>query len=459
MTTPSPKRTDPIASLPTSPDAFQRQDDFPLKERRLKNTQKYGIFPETSKVSSKMASYILNAFLLLVVIHLKFNRNITHHAIQREMNSESLSSLNSNNILVRCFWTGTDTLLNKERLYSLNASICPRHFCQANKASQQAYSDFLVMEAIGAEKGVVNKTTAFHWLVQSNAQCLFWEQQQQELCSCEYPSLIQFCEEFKWGWSRSWKIIWNGDSTIHYFKEWTQKACNQLRKDTQQQRQLNETNALPTILITNDKTMHKLYLPFFRESDRKCKTCLQKDQNFDFSPGSMQEYLTRLEDDEEAVEEKFASESGNLQLVVYMSNNYVCDHLYTGNYSKAVRFLLENPNVTILQELMQRRHADGVATLGLTLDYYGSQFASTISRQHIFGKMKKGQQTTMRHWVYLPFPGQIPSMCELSLPTDGRHYMNPEIEYYNFYVVKARILHYVVTEAIDQITNVGAAKT
>ena len=121
---------------------------------------------------------------------------------------------------------------------------------------------------------------------------------------------------------------------------------------------------------------------------------------------------------------KLVVQHRNLRLVVYMGNNYVCDHLYTGEHLKAVRFLLENPDPKELQDLMQRRNTTGVAALGLTLDYYGAQYASRLAHCYVFEEMR--QRPMMQNnatWAYLPFPGgKNPSMCELSTSEDGRHY-------------------------------------
>jgi len=391
--------------------------------------------------------------LVLVFLVTLFIQNGSKITAPSEPESETKNErpIQDDTALVRCFWAGDDEEVAQKRLDVLNAGICSNSFCLASELSQTSNSDFLVFEAIAAQKGVITKEAYFQRLVEEKAQCLFWEREQETLCACTYPTFTEFCDEYIWEETKNWSLEFDGDSTANRFMKGVEAGCLQLRQDRpehlkrHQKLNKNQTKELGVIRVKNEKTLHYLYLPFYRESDG------MDEMLFNFS-GSIHDYRNVIA----ASLQQEVVKRPNLQLVVYMGNNYACDHLYVGNYTKAARFLLENPDLKELQDLMQRRKTDGVSTLGLTLDYYGTQFVSQLAHRYVFGEIMqelKAQNNTMMGqlpWAYLPFPGQNPSICELSPSTDGRHYSLPKSGNYSFYVAKARILHGVIANAMEQ---------
>jgi hypothetical protein len=345
-------------------------------------------------------------------------------------------------LLVRCFWSGNIDSEAQDRLRIFEASICPYETCLASGLSQESYFEFLAKEALDSQaSGEVH--SFFNRSIHQKVQCMFLSNSrdhdrtssERELCACEYPSFVQFCRDFLWR-EKSHSLVWAGDSTINFFRKGVNEACSSLsQQGTSRGDQNIEKSGTRTILVTNANTLHSLYLPFFRESDVSCRTCEGRDEMLKKTPENVQEFLMGLDN----ITQKRIREA-NPNIVVYMGTNHVCERLYTGNYYKAVRFLSENPEANQLREVTERRHTDAVTTIGLTLDLYGSKFANSLEREFVMEKMQTGDLT----WAY--FPSEVTNyLCPLSKTGDGRHFRNPQSGNFSYYVVKARMLHQVIT--------------
>ena len=402
-----------------------------------------------------------NAALLVNMQDMKNNSsNESHNHFQ------NVKSQDSNMVMMRCYWQGDSKVLAKERLDTWNANICPEQFCLTSETSLRAHSDFLVLEALAADKGLVEMNATFQRLVKQKAQCLFWELTGENICSCGYSSFQDFCHKFIWDETKTFSLDFIGDSTANNFRKGAHNACDRLRRemtphyhlkkeaDKRQESEKNDTSrgtaALPRILLIQDMTLHKLYLPYFRESDIQCNTC--NSRMLWENPKSVQDFVKLIDT---FMQTHLSLNANTLTLIVYMGNKYVCDHLFRGGYFTAVRSLLENPNVTHLEESKHRRKVDWGATLGLTLDYYGSQFANQISHRHFLKLQQNALIGGGIKWAYLPFPEGNLAMCSLSNVGDGRHYTRPmnDDASYSFYVAKARMLHHVIANSTRTVTG------
>lgn len=327
-------------------------------------------------------------------------------------------------MLVRCFWTN-DT--GKPFFHPCQPNVCK------SSTSHEAYGHFLFHEAFAAEladKKLLKRKTLDRF-VESPAGCLFLESET-ELCSCQYGTFVDYCHRTYYG---SHKVFFKGDSTANRFLRSTEAACEQKVDPPETNATIKlENNNSSRVVVVNDKTLHKLYLPFYRETDIPSKDS-RYDKMLDIAPTSMSSFLHSLDD---FLNEKVAEYSGEGNVIfVYMANNEVCHNSYIGNYRKSEKFLREDPDPNVLLQIQERRGVDAVTTWGMTLDYYGSKFAQRVSKAHIAEHFPQ--------FLYFPLDAEYPANCLLT--SDGRHVDRPFLEddkVVSYYTAKARILMHLI---------------
>ena len=193
----------------------------------------------------------------------------------------------------------------------------------------------------------------------------------------------------------------------------------------------------------NDQTLHRLYLPFYRETDIPAQT--GSDRFFHRAPVSIEDFLETLDADltkQMARHQKkvdAADEDPSTAVYVYMANNHVCQDVYTDKYAAVAEFL-NHPAAAAMAQVQARRPAvDDAATWGLTLDFYGSRLAQQLSETRVRQRFPA--------FLYMGLDAVYPAACALT--RDGRHYDKPgdysvDTGGLNYYTAKARILLHLI---------------
>lgn len=341
-------------------------------------------------------------------------------------------------ILVRCSWGSS--LIDRDdhpehpskKSNKFSIRMCSSDFCKG-EPSNEAYNDFLFNEAVSVESGYKNKTEAFDRFINSNASCHFLEQHENTLCTCEYYSFVEYCNRvFS---DDNVEISFLGDSTSGRFQKNVDGACKEIMsKSTLMKPTSSENNKMGHhIVVVNESTLHKLYLPFSREKD-------VPGGNFHPNPPlSVNDFLQNIDNHLQHLLDVHSTTDNTI--FVYMSNNDVCHDLYNGKYFESTRFLLEDPDPIELETVMKRRGADVVTTLGLTLDHYGSTFARKLAYLYV--------KEHFPQYLILTLAAKYPSNCILSKKGDGRHFSKPTLGVHSFYTIKARLLLHMIIDKIS----------
>lgn len=295
-----------------------------------------------------------------------------------------LCSVKATHMFMRCSWG-----------YGM-PDICPKSLCVG---SNKNYGDFLFHEVItGKVSNLKVKTLTL--LMNSSANCIYSIGDYTQVCSCRYKAFVKLCPQLS-------RVTFLGDSTSYRFKKKLDKVCNNVHMQSGGNK----------IVLVNEKTLHYLFLPFSREVDIPLYHSLV----------SISDYLNILNQTLIRAMSQHVEPSTKF---IYMANNEVCPDLYTDSYYNSWRWLMDDINLTEIERIQHRRGTDLVSSLGFTLDYYGSVFASTLAKEFVikyFPQIK-----------YFSLAARYPGNCILSGKNDGRHFGENE-----YYIAKGRMLMHI----------------
>ena len=349
---------------------------------------------------------------------------------------------------VRCFW-GANMSEEEARVDSvLPFAECSPSIC-ASSQSHEAYSQFLFQQAVSTvrQAGVQSGTskpivTTIDRFLASPTQCLFLPSSlgdSADMCQCKYSTFLDYCEELFF--NPDVAVTFTGDSTTGHFQKAVAAACQSQGGTTTQPNTtaVAKHDTVYRVHVFQDGTLHRLYLPFSRESDVPMKGKAY-DKQLSTPPTSVAHYLDMLKDKLDS----FVASRDPESVFVYMANNQVCHDPYTEGYKRAEQFLL-NPDPAVMSEIQSRRSVDETATWGFTLDSQGSKFAQRISLTHVASRQNPP-------FVIFPLAATYPGNCEIT--HDGRHFTFPEDtnRQLNFYIAKARMLHQLVQHQLEAHT-------
>ena len=273
---------------------------------------------------------------------LRYSNNIGGEKYLRKASSEQIEV--DAPILVRCSW-GTSLIARDghpkqtSNNMSSNFSIkmCSEDYCK-HESSHEAYNDFLFNEAVSVESGFINKTQAFYRFINSNATCLFLEQHSNALCTCEYYSFTEYCNRIFY--NDKVEVSFIGDSTKRFLRG-VRGACNAIKPMPIKPASSENTEG-QHIIVVNEQTLHKLYLPNSREKDighsMRGETVI-----------SVNSFLNNIDNRLQHLLDNHSTT--NDTIFVYMSNNNVCHDLYVGEYSESARFFTKTPILWNLKRL------------------------------------------------------------------------------------------------------------
>jgi len=314
--------------------------------------------------------------------------------------------------LVRCAWG--------LQLQAVASGECEPALCRHSAESFESHKEFIfasILRAFRSNDTFVQEQT-HHRIAHWSSQCLFTTSIfDGTFCVCTSKPAHDLC---------SFLVAFLGDSTAQKMTEGYKKLCPPVKQ---------KSPPINHVVAFNDATFHKLYLPFARERDRTQKN----------GDRYLYEAVPSLDAFKESIVAYWRREvsprvtSSHYQLV-YMVNDIVCDDAYRDEYKAAAEFLRwgvhrENKHpfaqAVKFEEIAHRRGVDMNATVSLTLDYYGGQFAAELSKQVLSSMHHFSTNVTL----FEVQRGLYPAICTLT--GDGRHYDLMGAAYYLF---KVRLL-------------------
>lgn len=188
------------------------------------------------------------------------------------LSTSSLEPLDETPMLVRCTWSGS-TVQNQTEPPSLPFASCPKDVC-AHQKSHEAYGNFLFHQAVSGERKRGDEdfhNKMLHHFVEDPAQCLFLTTNWQDMCHCRYDTFVDYCHHTFYSNEFNVKLI--GDSTAHRLRSNIDSVCQNNVVPPPQDSTLSGVKGRTTnVVVVNDSTLHRLYLPFYRETDVPTKT-------------------------------------------------------------------------------------------------------------------------------------------------------------------------------------------
>lgn len=269
------------------------------------------------------------------------------------------------------------------------------------------------------------------------AQCVFYGEAEPQfsaedgqMCTCSYQPFSEYCSKVHHNTDLHELLL--GDSTMGRLKETIATDCALVRD------RAGPTQSVKgKLVVINEGTLHRLYLPFARESDVHVRITVD---------GHNQSRALQLAERVASISHFKSILSARLNQMlklhndtadviwVYMSNDVICPDAYISKYRSSWRSLIQQLDLDTVDEVARRRDTDRTAGLAFTLDYYGSSFAADLAARFVSQAFPGFHLLKMRASNY-------PAVCLLTSVADGRHFEEDERVYY---VLKARLLLHLI---------------
>lgn len=360
------------------------------------------------------------------------NYSLPERFLTRVQPSDSLPESNPNHAgeaggeveLARCAWG----------LGFGDVGSCGNAFC-TGEYSTKNYGQFLFHESVyhlTTKRNLSNHAAGRRRVLYDTATCLFIgnvvanRSSIFEFCFCEYPAVAEFCYNLH----NRIDLKTKGDSTTNYFDKSIRNTCNDPAMRAAEE---FPNPSKRQVYLVNEATLHYLYLPFARETDKAAKGAPSM---LFRSIASLDEYIQMAS----GFLDKVISGAPHDSIVIYMHNNEACPLSYTGGYRDAWRWMLEAPTLDTFQTIAERRGTDLFSSLTMTLDYYGSSLISRLIAKIVLPMFPQ--------ILIMPFPPQYPGSCQITAANDGRHFQLGD-----YYTFKIRLLWHILKPALGHVSG------